>query len=426
MNTNLHINAKFLSAIVLACSTLTPLATGFRMPDQDAFATARGEAFVATADNASAIYYNPAGLTQLRGQNLRAGVYGIDLEPRYDSPSGSEFESKDNLHAVPQLFYAYSPEKLPLSFGFGAYAPFGLGIQWPHDTGFRTVGTEASLAYFTASPTVAWKIADTLSIGASLTVNYAEMDLRQGIVWPAQAFDEFRFKGTGWDMGYNVGVLWRAHEKLSFGGTFRSGTKVNLDGHTDARNDVALPSPPAPFPVPTFSQRTDAEADFDFPLMFVVGVSFRPTPKWNLEFNAEYTGWDALNTVTVKQDTAPVPGLIPQNIPIAFNWESSWYYEFGATRYFDNGWHVSAGYIFNENSVPDATYSPLVADLDRHFFSVGTGHKGKRFDFDFAYQFGYGPTRTVSGSAISPAGQSADGDYEFISHALLLTVGWHF
>ena len=43
-------------------------ANGFRLPDQDAFATARGEAFVATADNPSAIYYNPAGITQIRGQ----------------------------------------------------------------------------------------------------------------------------------------------------------------------------------------------------------------------------------------------------------------------------------------------------------------------------------------------------------------------
>ena len=71
------------------------------------------------------------------------------------------------------------------------------------------------------------------------------------------------------------------------------------------------------------------------------------------------------------------------------------------TRYFDNGWHVSAGYVFNENSVPNQYYTPLAADMDRHFFSVGTGFKGKTFDFDVAYQFGYGPTHTVTGSTSS-------------------------
>jgi len=68
----------------------------------------------------------------------------------------------------------------------------------------------------------------------------------------------------------------------------------------------------------------------------------------------------------------------------------------------------------------------VIAEMDRHFLSVGTGHRGKRLSFDVAYQFGYGPKRTVSGSAISAAGQSADGDYEFISHAIAVSVGWHF
>jgi long-chain fatty acid transport protein len=101
------------------------------------------------------------------------------------------------------------------------------------------------------------------------------------------------------------------------------------------------------------------------------------------------------------------------------------------TRYFDRGWHASAGYVFNENSVPNAYYTPLAADMDRHFISVGAGFKGKRFDFDVACQFGYGAPHTVTGSTPSStpgqfAGQSADGTYDFISHALLVTVRMHF
>lgn len=106
-------------------------------------------------------------------------------------------------------------------------------------------------------------------------------------------------------------------------------------------------------------------------------------------------------------------------------------YEFGVTRYFDKGWHASAGFVFNENSVPNAYYTPLAADMDRYFFSIGAGHRGKRFDFDVAYQFGYGPTHTVTGSTPSTiggqiAGQTADGKYDFISHAVLVTVGLRF
>jgi long-chain fatty acid transport protein len=93
---------------------------------------------------------------------------------------------------------------------------------------------------------------------------------------------------------------------------------------------------------------------------------------------------------------------------------------------------MSAGYAFNENSVPNAYYTPLASDMDRHFFSVGIGHDGKRFDLDLAYQFGYGPSHTVTGSTPStPLGQSvstspANGTYRFISNALILTLGMHF
>src|ERR1700722_136710 len=105
-------------------------ANGFALPDQDAFATARGEAFVATADNPSAIYYNPAGITQLKGNNFREGIYGIYLEPSYaplgSAPNhGNTYYSSDNFAAVPQIFWAYTPKDSPLSFGLGAYAPFG-------------------------------------------------------------------------------------------------------------------------------------------------------------------------------------------------------------------------------------------------------------------------------------------------------------
>ena len=61
--------------LISGVSTWKASANGFRLPDQDAFATARGEAFVATADNASAIYYNPAGITQLAGTIFAAGFF---------------------------------------------------------------------------------------------------------------------------------------------------------------------------------------------------------------------------------------------------------------------------------------------------------------------------------------------------------------
>jgi long-chain fatty acid transport protein len=401
------------------------LSHGVRLPDQDASATARGEAFAATADNASAVYYNPAGLTQIQGQELRGGIYGIDLNLSYKSPQGQSFDNSKDLQAVPQLFYAYGAQSLPISFGVGLYAPYGFSSEWPQETGFRTVGTEAKLTYLTINPAVAWRIHPSFSIAAGLTVNYADLDLQRGLVWPAQDFDNFRFKGDAWDVGYNLGALWKPIEQLSFGASFRSPTTFNLEGQTQFHNNVPLPLPGGPV-IPAFPEQTrDANAQFRFPLNAIFGLSYRPTPRWNLEFDADYTDWSRLGTVVVSQ-SGPFAGLVPKDIPLPLNWQPSWYYEFGVTRYLDHGWSISAGYIYNENSVPDANYTPLVGDLNRHFFSIGTGYKGKHFGFDAAYQFGYGPTRTVTGSAPSATGQTADGQYDFISNAIMLTASWRF
>jgi long-chain fatty acid transport protein len=403
-----------LAAVLVLPSRI--LANGFLLPDQDAFATARGEAVVATADNASAIYYNPAGIAQLQGNNFRAGVYGVYLDPTYTRPGGSQtFHNQDKLHAAGHMYYTYGAENCPVVLGLGIYAPFGLGVEWPQDSGFRTVGTQAELIYSTINPVLAFQLAPNFMIGGGIMVNYANADLRQGLFSPNRPVDEFRFVGEGWGVGYNLGALWKPHELVSLGATFRSGTDIRLGGHTDAFNVSA--------PFPAFSQRVSAQTDLPIPLQAIFGVSYRPTPDWNLEFDANYTDWGAVDMLTIHQ---PASVALPTDVVLPLQWHPSWLYEFGATRYFSNGWHVSAGYVFNENSMPDSHYTPLVADLNRHFFSVGGGFKGSRLSFDMAYQFGYGPSRTVSGSAPSLVGQTADGNYEYFSHVLLMTVGVRF
>ena len=418
----------FLLILIWGVSALKLSANGFGLPDQDAFATARGEAFVATADNASAIYYNPAGITQLTNSNFRGGVYGVYFEPSYSPPNsapnhGHTYYSSDNFAAIPQFFYTYTTKDSPFSFGLGVYAPYGGNMNWPQDTGFRSVALSGSLKYITLNPVVAVKLAPGFSIGGGVMVNYGKISMSQGLLTSATPNTNFfNFTGDGWSVGGNVGVLWQPYEKFSFGATFRSSANLNFQGNTDFQLQRR--------PYNTPAQR-NAAASFTFPLTTVFGVSYRPTHKWNLEFDANYTGWNSFDTVNIQQSPPPVSNPFHQNIPVNLGWQGSWMYEFGVTRYFDNGWHVSGGYVFNENSVPDKYYTPLAADMNRNFFSVGAGHKGKTFDFDVAYQFGYGPTHTVTGSTPSStpgqfAGQSADGKYGFTSSALILSVGLHF
>src|SRR5208337_1011764 len=143
---------RFLAILISGVLAQKIYANGFALPDQDAFATARGDAFVATADNPSAIYYNPAGITQLQGSNLRAGLYALNYNISYTAPSGAPnqgqtYNEQDNFAAIPSAFFTFSPTNLPLSFGLGVYSPFGGQTSWPQDTGFRVVALSGTLTY---------------------------------------------------------------------------------------------------------------------------------------------------------------------------------------------------------------------------------------------------------------------------------------
>ncbi len=388
-------------------------ALGIRLADQSPFATARGAAFAATADDPSAIYFNPAGITQLTGHHVQFGLYGITLNstvrPAAAAGGGGRFETEDKHHLLPQFFYTYTCENAPFSLGLGVYSPFGLSLEWPENTGFRTLAIEGQVTYATVNPVVAWQVSPKFSIAAGPMVNMSEGRLRQGIAFPG---DEVKFRGRDTSLGFNAGLLWKPSEPISLGASYRSGNTMEWSGRSDVWNPFL---PPGLF-FPSGSERGVAE--FEFPQSVVLGVSYRPTPKWNLEFNWDWTDWDTLDTVTVRRGG----GALSQ----AFNWQSSAWYSFGGTHYFDNGMRLSAGYIFSENSVADPTFNPLVPDSDRHVFSAGLGGRHGQLTWDLAYQLAYGPDRTVSGSQPSAVLESADGTYRFISHAITLAVGYSF
>jgi long-chain fatty acid transport protein len=429
MNTRLTLA---LLVIALIGGPPSPLnAGGVRIASQDGFATARGEAFVATADNPAAIYYNPAGITQIEGTAVRSSLYGIYLNPNFSPEpgqpnSGNTYHLENKLAAAPSLFCAVTPEASPLSFGLGLYAPYGGNVNWPDDTGFRAVTTESTLQYLTINPVIALKPVASFAIAAGAMVNYVNLESAQGLRrFQGIQNDYFRFTGDGWSASYNLGVLWKPQAWVALGATIRGAAQVTLEGQTEFARPVQIPA-----------TTLDAQADYKFPFTAVVGISVRPTPKWNLEFNADYTDWSSFDSTVIHQATPPggwpnYLGQWPQDISVLMDWQPSWMYEFGLTHYFDNDWHVSAGYVYSQNSVPDTYYLPATLDLDRHFISAGIGCKGPHLDFDIAYQFGYGPRRTVDGSRlptnlVPAADQVADGTYEYISHAVMLTVGLHF
>jgi long-chain fatty acid transport protein len=389
------------SVLITLAATVAVSASGTRVGFKDAFAMGRGNAFVATADNPSAVYYNPAGLTQLSGQRLRATVYDISIQSDYSSASGSA-SMKDDYHAVPQIFYSFKPDAGPWAFGLGVYAPFGLSTEWPANSPLRNFALKNEQTYLTYNLSAAYEVSSTLSLGAGITYNHVTTDLRRGIgVFGPD--DLFRFKGSGNSVSYTLGAMWKPATEHSFGISYQHGTSVKLSGQTDT--------------VPLISGET-SDATFAFPDVLIVGYSYRPTPLWNIEANLDWTNWDTLNTVTINKGSGPVP--------IPFNWKSGFFYELGVTRYLNESWNVSAGYLYTENSMPDSTYTPVVPDTNRNFYSLGLGYTSGHVAANLAWHYAASGARTVTGSPPSLLGTTADGTYDNSINAFAFSLEWRF
>lgn len=376
-------------------------AVGFRLPNQDPEGIARGNAFVATADNPSAIYYNPAGITQLEGNDLSVGVYAISTDVSFRSPGGGSASTDTAVQLVPQIYYVHSPKDSDFSFGLGIYAPYGLGIDYGRFTPFPTAAQDAELAYATVNPVIAYEITPGLSVAAGLTYNRADVHLERRIGLIPN--DYFEFDGNGDATGFNLGVLYQPLEQWSFGLNYRSPTQVEFKGRS-----ITAPVPPFGGPTPT-------SGELNFPQYIVGGISYRPTEDWNIEFNLDWTDWDSVN------DTVFI-GTFGGNQTFPFRYESSFMYELGVTRQLGGGYFVSAGYIYSENSVPDQTFTPLNPDSDLQLGSLGFGYRGDCWGWAAGYHFAYNGGRTVTGN-YNPA---VNGEYETFNHAVNVSVRYRF
>jgi long-chain fatty acid transport protein len=373
-------------------------ALGFRIPNQDAEATARGNAFIATADNPSAIYYNPAGITQIKGTEAQFGIHAISVNSHFEGANGSgNSDTKFEVQAVPEFYAVVTPDQKPYSFGLGVYAPFGLGLQWPGNAPFHNFAEEGRLQYVTLSPVVAWEILPGLSLAAGPTVDFSTVMLRRGIgMVPG---DEFHFRGEGWAFGAKAGLRYQPFEKWVLGVSYFSPTEVNYTGRSSLK--------------PIVPGEKGTSVRVPFPQYIMGGISYRPNPRWNIEVGVDWTDWDTLNTVTFK-------GTAVGDAPFPLNWKSSYLAHLGATRYLPNNWWVAAGYFFSENSTTDKDFNPIVPDTDLHVASVGFGHKGDRWLWAVSAQIIAGPERRISN------GSAADGTYQFFNQAINLSIARRF
>ena len=160
------------------------LAAGFQSIEQGTWDIGRALVGAASAaDSAATVFYNPAGMTLIEDTEIVGGLMGILVDVEFDTEPGTTFTGGGSGNAasnavVPAGPFFVHPVNEQLSVGFSFTAPFVGSLDYGRSWAGRYFAREVDLAMYRASPAVAYRVNDWLSLGTSVAINYNEVRLQ--------------------------------------------------------------------------------------------------------------------------------------------------------------------------------------------------------------------------------------------------------
>ena len=220
-----------LSLLVTGFMSITTLAfgSGYGVFTQGAAGLGQANAVVAHPTGPSSLYFNPALLNDVPGRQLEIGTTGLYADRKVKLDDGSSESSKDNWN-FPGTFYYTHQVNDNLTAGLGVFFPFGLSTDWGDDFAGKYIGTSSEMLTMNINPAFSYRVNDRLSLAAGLSILYLDASLESktnqtavGII-AAPPFGlgvlpdiNQKFEGDGWGTGYNLGLLFKASDRISIG-----------------------------------------------------------------------------------------------------------------------------------------------------------------------------------------------------------------
>lgn len=424
----------------------TVLAGGFAITEQSASAAGTATAGAAAlAEDAGTVFYNPAGMALLEGSQLLAAAQGFFLDNEFTDHgtvdgtgnpiSGSE-DIRNDIIPIGSLFAVLDLHER-VKVGLGITSPFGLASEYDDDWVGRYNTLLSGITTVNINPSMAVRIADWLSLGAGLSVQYAEGRRRNDLDFGSICFNQLLGPGacTGlgilpqgadgrltieaddWGVGYNFGILVQPLSGTRIGLAYRSEIHQTLRG--DADYDVPAIAAPLTFGGTLF-QNTGAKAEITFPSSFSLSLYHELTPQIALLGDVTWTGWHNFETLRIEFENPSQPDTVQEE-----KWRDTFRYSFGLLYRPAEDYVLRAGFAYDETPVRGALRNPGIPANDRLVFALGGGMEmTKSLAVDFAYTYNHEfdaqvkAFRTESGSVV--------GTYENRVHILSAQLRWRF
>jgi len=400
------------TVFILFIASGSALGAGFALIEQGV--SGLGNAYAggaASAEDATTVFFNPAGLTRLDGQQFIVGTHIIIPSVKFNNEGsthvlqgvtkvpllGGNGGEGGVTKVIPNMYFS---KKLSDRFtvGIGINVPFGLATEYDNTWVGRYHAIESDVLTVNINPAIAYKINENLSVGAGISAQYLKTKLSNAIdfgtldaigafvpfgILPGglgltpQLNDGFvNLDGDSWGFGYNFGILFEFDKNTRLGAAYRSRIKHTLKGDADFSG---VPAGLSPYPV---FKNTGVEADITLPDSLSVSFFHQFNPQWKIMADFTWTHWNLFKELRVNFDNPYQSSSVTTE-----EWQDSYRYSLGLTYSPNSNWTFRVGTAYDTSAVPnEQRRTPRVPDEDRIWTAFGIGYKfSKTVSFDLGY-----------------------------------------
>lgn len=381
--------ARLMPLLALGLAGGNASAAGFQLLEQNA--SGIGNAYAgsaALAENASTIYYNPAGMTQLKDREISVGMAIVRPTFKFDNRGssagvlGTSGEGGDagSWGFVPNAYMSWALTK-DLYAGIGFGAPFGMVTEYDNPWVGGAQALKFDIKTYNINPSLAYRLNDKVSIGAGVSLQRMEVEYARlaTVTSAALAATKATLNADNDAWGWNVGALFNVSPTTKVGVSYRSKIKHDLKGDLTVKGPAAGAS--------AALTTGNARADVELPDTFILSVVQNLNDKWEMLGDISWTGWSSIPKVDIVRTSGTLNGATVQTLETKFR--DTWRYALGANYRLNEMVKLKFGVAYDQTPVPSDQHRLVsLPDSNRTWFSTGAQvklNKDSMVDLGVAY-----------------------------------------
>ncbi len=391
-----RINVYLVISVLALIFALGIFPNGLSLNGIGSRASSMGTAYIGLSDDWSAVFFNPAGLTQI--DNSTASLFMTDILPsgtyKFELGGTTLADAKSIGNSYPSGAFSYFrhfSEKIV--GGIAVYVPAGAGAKWSGDdlamlTGGKSLLWDSTIFMITVSPAAAVKLNSKFSIGGSLNFNFVSLKMKRpggnGNTIPYFQYEE-DLSTTA--LGFTLGAMYKPNDVLSFGLTWKVPVKANLKGTAKAPFLSMLG-------IPTESEGTRTAT---WPTWLGAGVAITPNEKLTLTIDITYNNWGELQNIPIvfNEQSWKLSGM-EEGTEFGLSWEDTVDLKIGAEYKLSDSFALRGGFYTDKSPSPEETLNILLPSLHYKALTLGFGYKTGKLSLDFAIEYLTGKERFVN------------------------------